>query len=71
MLTHYIISDGKHPFGDDISCEVNIYKGEYSLDSDLDKKATDLVEWMINKDQDQRPTVHKVLDHPYFWDDKR
>ncbi|CAM4337699.1 unnamed protein product [Leuciscus chuanchicus] len=71
MLTYYILSDGKHPFGDDICCEVNIFKGEYSLDDVRDKKATDLVEWMINKDPEKRPTVDKVLDHPYFWDDKR
>ncbi|KAK7175292.1 hypothetical protein R3I93_002255 [Phoxinus phoxinus] len=70
MLTYYILSDGKHPFGDDICCEVNIFKGEYSLDDVRDKEATDLVEWMINKDADKRPTVDKVLDHPYFWDDK-
>ncbi|XP_056089310.1 serine/threonine-protein kinase/endoribonuclease IRE1-like [Rhinichthys klamathensis goyatoka] len=71
MLTYYILSDGKHPFGDELCCEVNIFKGEYSLDDVRDKKATDLVEWMINKDQNQRPPVHKVLDNPYFWDDKR
>lgn len=71
MLTYYILSDGKHPFGDDICCEVNIFKGEYTLDDVRDKKATDLVEWMINKDPEKRPTIDKVLDHPYFWDDKR
>ncbi|XDV12456.1 hypothetical protein PO909_001131 [Leuciscus waleckii] len=71
MLTYYILSDGKHPFGDDICCEVNISNGEYTLDDVRDKKATDLVEWMINKDPEKRPTVDKVLDHPYFWDDKR
>lgn len=71
MLTYYILSDGKHPFGDGIFREVNILRGEYSLDDVQDKKTTDLVEWMINKDQDKRPTVDKVLDHPYFWDDKR
>ncbi|XP_048043398.1 2-5A-dependent ribonuclease-like [Megalobrama amblycephala] len=35
------------------------------------KKAMDLIEWMINKGQEKRPTIDKVLDHPYFWDDKR
>lgn len=71
MLTYYILSDGKHPFGDAIFREVNILRGEYSLDDVQDKKATDLIKWMINKDQEKRPTIDKVLNHPYFWDDKR
>ncbi|XP_016086993.1 serine/threonine-protein kinase/endoribonuclease IRE1-like isoform X2 [Sinocyclocheilus grahami] len=71
MLTYYILSDGKHPFGDGIRREVNISEGKYSLGEIQDIAAKDLIEWMINKEQDKRPTVDKVLNHPYFWDDKR
>ncbi|XP_052407611.1 uncharacterized protein LOC127952820 [Carassius gibelio] len=71
MLTHYILSDGKHPFGDGIRCVVNISEGKYSLEDIQDIAAKDLIEWMINKEQDKRPNIDKVLNHPYFWDDKR
>lgn len=71
MLTYYILSDGKHPFGDGIWCVMNILKGEYSLEDIKDIAAKDLIEWMINKEPDKRPTIDKVLNHPYFWDDKR
>ncbi|KAK2916802.1 hypothetical protein Q8A67_001176 [Cirrhinus molitorella] len=70
MLAYYILSDGKHPFGDPIRREGNISDGNYSLDIQ-DITAKDLIEWMINKEQDKRPTIDKVLNHPYFWDDKR
>ncbi|XP_050959557.1 probable serine/threonine-protein kinase irlA isoform X2 [Labeo rohita] len=71
MLTYYILSDGKHPFGDGIRREVNISEGKYSLGDIEDIAAKDLIEWMINKDKNERPTIDKVLNHPYFWDDKR
>ncbi len=71
MLSYYILSDGKHPFGDGIHREVNISEGKYSLGDIQDIAAKDLIEWMINKEQDKRPTIDKVLNHPYFWDDKR
>ncbi|KAL0196836.1 hypothetical protein M9458_005376, partial [Cirrhinus mrigala] len=59
MLTYYILSDGKHPFGDGIRREVNISKGNHSLGDIQDIAAKDLVEWMINKDKDERPTIDK------------
>ncbi|XP_042575590.1 sensor for unfolded proteins in the ER ire1-like isoform X3 [Cyprinus carpio] len=71
MLTYYILSDGKHPFGDGIHCVVNISEGKYSLEDIKDIAAKDLIEWMINKEPDKRPTIDRVLNHPYFWDDKR
>ncbi|KAF4104586.1 hypothetical protein G5714_013917 [Onychostoma macrolepis] len=71
MLTYYILSDGKHPFGYVISREANILEGKRVRDDVKDSTAMDLIDWMISKDQSERPTVDKVLDHPFFWDDKR
>lgn len=71
MLIYYILSDGKHPFGYVISREANILEGKRVRDDVKDSTAMDLIDWMINKDQSERPTVDKVLDHPFFWDDKR
>ncbi|XP_043084597.1 serine/threonine-protein kinase/endoribonuclease IRE1-like isoform X2 [Puntigrus tetrazona] len=71
MLTYYILSDGKHPFGNGISREANILEGKRVCDDVKDGTATDLVDWMINKNQSERPNVDDVLNHPHFWDDKR
>ncbi|XP_077069753.1 uncharacterized protein LOC143722306 isoform X1 [Siphateles boraxobius] len=70
MLVYYILSDGKHPFGD-IDREVNIKNGNYSLEHVQDIVAKDLIEWMINKEPAERLTVDEVLRHPFFWDDYR
>ncbi|XP_039518673.1 serine/threonine-protein kinase/endoribonuclease IRE1-like [Pimephales promelas] len=68
MLVYYILSDGKHPFGD-MDREVNIKNGNYSLEDVQDIVAKDLIEWMINKVPAERLTVDEVLRHPFFWDD--
>uniref|UniRef100_A0A8C2FL46 Uncharacterized protein n=2 Tax=Cyprinus carpio TaxID=7962 RepID=A0A8C2FL46_CYPCA len=71
MLVYYILSGGHHPFGKGPRCEVNILEGRYSLDHLDDDVAKDLVEWMINEDPDNRPTVEQTLAHPFFWADER
>lgn len=71
MLVYYILSRGHHPFGKGIFCEVNILQGRYSLEHLDDDVAKDLVEWMINKDPNNRPTVEQSLAHPFFWTDER
>ncbi|KAK9978154.1 hypothetical protein ABG768_019920 [Culter alburnus] len=68
MLVYYILSDGKHPFGD-MDREGNIKIGKHSLEHVQDIVAKDLLEWMINKDPAERLTIDEVLRHPYFWDD--
>ncbi|KAL4006615.1 vacuolar protein sorting-associated protein IST1 [Sarotherodon galilaeus] len=67
MLIYYILSGGHHPFGKSYECENNIYHGKYSLDHVQDVVAKDLIEWMINKEQKDRPTVEECLNHPFFW----
>ncbi len=71
MLVYYILSDGKHPFGDMKDREENIKKGQYFLEDLQDIVAKDLVDRMIKKDPAKRLTIDEVLDHPYFWDDDR
>ncbi|XP_051744299.1 uncharacterized protein LOC127509541 isoform X4 [Ctenopharyngodon idella] len=68
MLVYYILSDGKHPFGD-MDREGNIKIGKYTLEHVQDIVAKDLIEWMINKEPAERLTIDEVLRHPYFWDD--
>ncbi|XP_067277868.1 uncharacterized protein [Pseudorasbora parva] len=71
MLVYYILSRGHHPFGKGPFCEVNILQGKYSLEHLDDDVAKDLVEWMINKTPNNRPTVEQTLAHPFFWTDER
>ncbi|XP_052418334.1 uncharacterized protein LOC127962717 isoform X2 [Carassius gibelio] len=71
MLVYYILSRGHHPFGKGAACEYNILRGRYSLDHVDDDVAKDLVEWMINEDPNNRPTVEQTLAHPFFWTDDR
>ncbi|AAS52213.2 ADR293Cp [Eremothecium gossypii ATCC 10895] len=72
---YYVLSKGKHPFGDRFVREGNILKGEYSLE-DLNKtlrdrstvlEAKNLIEQMIQYDPLKRPTAHLLLRHPLFW----
>ncbi|KAL1270548.1 hypothetical protein QQF64_029564 [Cirrhinus molitorella] len=71
MLVYYILSGGHHPFGEDVACEYNISRGRYSLEHLDDDVAKDLVEWMINENPNERPTVEQTLAHPFFWTDER
>ena len=66
MLAYYILSGGHHPFGEDFECEFNIYYGKYSLEHVRDVIAKNLIEWMINKDPKERPTVKQCLAHPFL-----
>ncbi|XP_073692989.1 uncharacterized protein [Garra rufa] len=71
MLVYYILSGGHHPFGEDVDCEYNISRGRYSLEHLDDDVAKDLIEWMINENPNERPTVEQTLAHPFFWTDER
>ncbi|XP_076000005.1 uncharacterized protein LOC142993194 [Genypterus blacodes] len=71
MLVHYILTDGHHPFGEEIRCEGNIFDGKYSLDLVDDVVAKDLIEWMIHEEPSKRPKVEECLSHPFFWINER
>lgn len=69
---YYVVSRGRHPFGDALRRQVNILLGEYALphfreDSNDDFIARDLIEGMIGADPEARPTAASVLKHPFFW----
>ncbi|QID88061.1 bifunctional endoribonuclease/protein kinase ire1 [Saccharomyces pastorianus] len=71
---YYILSKGKHPFGDKYTRESNIIRGIFSLDEmkclrdrSLAAEATDLISQMIDHDPLKRPTAMRVLRHPLFW----
>ncbi|XP_074647988.1 serine/threonine-protein kinase/endoribonuclease IRE1-like isoform X2 [Tubulanus polymorphus] len=67
---YYVLSKGKHPFGDSIHRQANILNNEYRLDR-LDKEAhsveMDLISWMLHPEASCRPSVKSILKHPFFW----
>ncbi|XP_064627806.1 serine/threonine-protein kinase/endoribonuclease IRE1-like [Lineus longissimus] len=69
-VIHYVLTRGKHPFGDSIRRQANIMNGEYRLDK-LDREkhavARDLIVHMISHDPSMRPSAKAVLKHPFFW----
>ncbi|XP_059472243.1 serine/threonine-protein kinase/endoribonuclease IRE1 [Neocloeon triangulifer] len=68
---YYVLSKGKHPFGDTLRRQANILCGEAKLEVLEDKEfsiAFNLVEAMIAIDPTRRPTASAVIKHPFFWD---
>ncbi|CAI4216074.1 unnamed protein product [Parascedosporium putredinis] len=77
LVFFYVLTNGCHPFdcGDRYMREVNIRKGNYSLDlldslGDFAYEAKDLVSSMLSQDPKTRPTAREVMAHPFFWTTK-
>ncbi|XP_076175051.1 serine/threonine-protein kinase/endoribonuclease Ire1 isoform X2 [Ptiloglossa arizonensis] len=75
---YYVLSDGKHPFGDPLRRQANILCGESDLAglheviSQSNKElALLLIKAMIASDPSERPPVMAVHDHPIFWESAR
>ncbi|KAB1265740.1 Serine/threonine-protein kinase/endoribonuclease IRE1, partial [Camelus dromedarius] len=71
-ILYYVISEGSHPFGKSLQRQANILLGAYSLDCLQPEKhedviARELIEKMIAKDPQKRPSAKHVLKHPFFW----
>lgn len=72
---YYVLSNGKHPFGDPLRRQANILCGENDLTalhdeiSQNDKElALILIKAMIANNPSERPPVMAVHDHPIFWE---
>ncbi|XP_065338464.1 serine/threonine-protein kinase/endoribonuclease ire-1 isoform X2 [Cloeon dipterum] len=74
-LFYFVLSKGKHPFGDDLHRQANIINGEgrlEHLEENKDYVALNLILAMIDIDPKNRPTASAAMKHPFFWDaDKR
>ena len=65
---YYILTKGKHPYGDHIHREANIIKGNKDLSPiRYDEEALDLITRMLDPDPSQRPAIETCLVHPFFW----
>ncbi|XP_068087142.1 serine/threonine-protein kinase/endoribonuclease IRE1 [Anabrus simplex] len=68
---YYVLSNGKHPFGDSLRRQANILSGESWLpDLEGEEKALQrtLIELMISSEAIERPPASAVQKHPIFWD---
>ncbi|XP_035210259.1 uncharacterized protein LOC118184666, partial [Stegodyphus dumicola] len=70
MVMYYIFSNCRHPFGYlEDQCQENIKNGLLSLGPDpADVESRDLIQLMLAAKTEERPNIHDVYKHPYFWD---
>eukprot|EP00817_Percolomonadidae_sp_ATCC50343_P002487 CAMPEP_0117421574 /NCGR_PEP_ID=MMETSP0758-20121206/2624_1 /TAXON_ID=63605 /ORGANISM="Percolomonas cosmopolitus, Strain AE-1 (ATCC 50343)" /LENGTH=785 /DNA_ID=CAMNT_0005203751 /DNA_START=269 /DNA_END=2626 /DNA_ORIENTATION=+ len=68
-IMYYILTNGKHPFGDVYQREHNILQGQYCLNAlkKQDKMAKHLISMLISKKPEERPSLENILHHPFFW----
>ncbi|PVD20351.1 hypothetical protein C0Q70_18505 [Pomacea canaliculata] len=67
MLLYYILTGGRHPFGDTATeVENNLRRGA-PRPSRVSHEADHLVSSMLTSDADARPSVDVCLKHPFFW----
>ena len=82
---YYALTEGGHPFGtvnDMKICQENITKkilptvdrGKLNSNQLINyrkEQAKDLIEAMITFDPNKRPSASEVLDHPFFWEERK
>lgn len=64
---YYVMTGGKHPFGDVLHRQANILSGHYRL-TGLNKLWESLIMKMISSEPLERPPTKVIIDHPVFWD---
>lgn len=71
-VLYTVLDAGRHPYGEWFERESNILKGSYDLHRlDHIPEAQHVIATMINVDPEERPTAAEVVEHPFFWDDKK
>lgn len=79
----YVLTNGAHPFDAEesdlghVEREINIKKWEkprldkLSQWGDSTEEPRQLIEWMLAKLPENRPTAAEVMNHPFFWSDAK
>lgn len=74
---YYVLSNGNHPFGDNLRRQSNILCGESNLSmlnniSNSDRElALILIKSMIDSDPTSRPPAIAIQNYPFFWNPSR
>jgi serine/threonine protein kinase len=67
MVAFYIVTKGKHPFGEEPDRHRNLLDGKpVYLNTLRDPAAKNLISWMLSHDPKDRPSAQEALKHPYF-----
>jgi len=72
-IFYVTLTGGQHPFGSlPYFRNQKILAGQQDLsallaDRDIAPVASGLIEWMIQRQPEQRPSIERVLSHPDFW----
>ncbi|XP_046856575.1 serine/threonine-protein kinase/endoribonuclease IRE1-like isoform X2 [Xenia sp. Carnegie-2017] len=70
MVTYYIATKGKHPFGTKRLRLDNMLKGNpVGLEEIEDETLKDLLSWMLNLKPENRPSATVALKHPFLMSD--
>lgn len=71
---YYVLTKGKHPYGEQISRQSRIFEDRPNLD-DLKNEDNllqfNLVEKMLSHKSKDRPLIDTVLKHPFFWKESK
>ncbi|XP_046862836.1 serine/threonine-protein kinase/endoribonuclease IRE1-like, partial [Xenia sp. Carnegie-2017] len=71
MVTYYIATKGKHPFGTKPYRLMNMLNGNLvGLDEIKDEALKDLLLWMLNREPEDRPSANEALTHPFLMSDE-
>lgn len=76
---YYVLTQGKHPFGENMKRQANILGAEYNLEDLFEEGqethttvlAEEMIRDMINDEAELRPTARGILNHPVFWSTER
>ena len=67
IAAFYIVTNGKHPFGEEPNRLRNLIDGNPVYLSKLkDPAAKDLISWMLSHNSKERPSAVQALKHPYL-----
>ncbi|XP_046850206.1 serine/threonine-protein kinase/endoribonuclease IRE1-like [Xenia sp. Carnegie-2017] len=70
MVTYYIATKGKHPFGTKRHRLDNMLNGKpVGLEEIKDEALKDLLSWMLNREPEDRPSATVALKHPFLMSD--
>ena len=67
-LFYYVLTGGSHPFGEPLTRESNIIFNRFSLAGiEGNYEACHLIEAMLERNPEKRPSASEILQHPFFW----